>query len=145
MPTIFCDTVEPSFRFICHYIICVLPRSQKRSVPRGRTDAQTIKGFRAQPPGKPVRMRILQLYASTPGTIQYPSASRSRSRSHSHSNSRSPSPSHCGSGAVAVARWKILPPLGQAPKTKCSNVLGHINASNVSGPGAETESFRTNV
>ena len=47
--TIFCDTVEPSFRFIC-----VLPRSQKRSVPRART----IKGFRAQPPGKPVRMRI---------------------------------------------------------------------------------------
>ena len=46
---IFCDTVEPSFRFIR-----VLPRSQKRSVPRGRT----IKGFRAQPPGKPVRMRI---------------------------------------------------------------------------------------
>ena len=51
--TIFCDTVEPSFRFIC-----VLPRSQKCSVPRWRTDGRTIKGFRAQPPGKPVRMRI---------------------------------------------------------------------------------------
>ena len=24
----------------------------------GHTDGQTIKGFRAQPPGKPVRMRI---------------------------------------------------------------------------------------
>ena len=51
--TFLCDTVEPSFRFIC-----VLPCSQKRSVPRGRTDRLTIKGFRAQPPGKPVRMRI---------------------------------------------------------------------------------------
>ena len=51
--TIFCDTVEPSFRFIC-----VLPRSQKRSAPRRQTDRDTIKGFRAQPPGKPVRMRI---------------------------------------------------------------------------------------
>ena len=50
---IFCNIVELSFRFRC-----VLPCSQKRSAPRGGTDGRTIKGFRAQPPGKPVRMRI---------------------------------------------------------------------------------------
>ena len=33
--TIFCDTVEPTFRFIC-----LLQCSQKRSTPRGHTDRQ---------------------------------------------------------------------------------------------------------
>ena len=48
----FCDTVEPDFSFY----MCFTTFSEVLRTPM--TDRRTIKGFRAQPPGKPVRMRI---------------------------------------------------------------------------------------
>ena len=53
MTSIFCDSVEPSFHFACF-----LQYSERLRGSTDNNNRHRIKSFWAQPPGKPVRMRI---------------------------------------------------------------------------------------